>query len=693
MNGPNPGSARASASVPAAGSLPAAPFSPGGAGAGQPAVTAILLGPGTRRVRLAQVVCWQVAALLVVVGFGGGPVLLGVMIVAALALVAPTALPWRGYWLYQWLARQVAFRCRRRLFTAPVPGAGRPADDPRRALLEFVTPGAALVEASFDDDELAGLLAHPAGLTAVLEIQADERTLYATGHLALPALLSLLPAGENDPLPATMQILVHAEPATLAAGLPAESYRALTEGRVPAMRRCWLAVQVPRTPDFFDDDKLEPVLLNAVRRVRRRLRKEGLASAVLGPPDVLAVTALTARLPVLPAGDGGVYGSATQGAMLGPELGRELWDGWLSGGLVHRSYRVVRWPTGPRAAPAPAGGVSGPAGASGPVPSGGAAGAAGSGGAAGWSIDDAVLGLPASAVTASLAVVRDHARVRAREVGVVAVVRVTSATPLAAREAGRVLIAQVEAAGGAIERVDGRHRAGLGATLPLGWAPQLSDDRRSGRAVPPAALAATMGGGGLMIGRDRRREPVVVRLFRPEPTRFAFVGGLVAAQLLVLRMIAVGAQVMIQTARPADWARFVQQTGVGPEHFAFVASGDRPGPPGRAARPEVLVVDVGQVGWQQVDRGGNGRAVMIVRHELVPADRELLAGADVVVCQPLTEAEAAVAAPGVGAAESEEWLSRISAPMVAVVNRGVVRWATVNPTELELKTLGDPRRP
>jgi hypothetical protein len=31
--------------------------------------------------------------------------------------------------------------------------------------------------------------------------------------------------------------------------------------------------------------------------------------------------------------------------------------------------------------------------------------------------------------------------------------------------------------------------------------------------------------------------------------------------------------------------------------------------------------------------------------------------------------------------------------MVAVVNRGVVRWATLNPTDLELRTLGDPRRP
>jgi hypothetical protein len=184
-------------------------------------------------------------------------------------------------------------------------------------------------------------------------------------------------------------------------------------------------------------------------------------------------------------------------------------------------------------------------------------------------------------------------------------------------------------------------------------------------------------------------------MFRAEPTRFAFVGGLPATQMLVLRLIALGAQIMLQTARPADWGRFVQATGTGPGQFAFVPPGDPLPPPGRAGpagRPEVVVVDVGQVNWQQVDRGGNGRAVMIVRHEVTPLDRDLLVGADVVVMQPLTEAEASVAAAGVGAAESESWMSRISASMVTVVNRGVVRWATLNPTDLELRALGDPRR-
>ncbi|WP_203928909.1 type VII secretion protein EccE [Virgisporangium ochraceum] len=617
-----------------------------------------MLGPGARRLRLAQVVSWQLAAVGVVLGASLGTVFLGVGVAVAVVTVVVTGFPSRGRWLYQWWALRTAHLCRRRSFTAPVPEAGRPAGDPRRALLDFAAPGTVLSDAEIEGDGTVGVLAHPAGLTSVIEIQADDRTLYAARHTTLPALLSLLPAGDDDPLPTTLQVLVHAEPAAAGTGVAAESYRALTDGRVPAMRRCWLAVQVPRTPEFFDDAALEPALLNAVRRVRRRLRKEDLTAEILGSAGVLAVAALVARLPALPSGDGGVYGSQARGPELGPELGREGWDGWYSGGLAHTSYRVTRWPTAP------------------------------------WTIDDAVLGLPGTAVTASLAVVRDPARVRPGEVGVVAVVRVTA--PAAPREAGARLVAQVTAAGGVVEQLDGRQRAGLAATLPLGWVPQTGDDRPARRStrqtVAPAALVATAGGGGLMVGRDRHRAPVVVRVFRAEPTRMAFVGGLPAAQMLVLRMVALGAQVMVRTGRPGEWSRFVQHTGVGPGQVVFLAPGDPLGPPGRAGRPEAVVVDVGPVSWQQVDRGGNGRVVLIVRHELTAGDRDLLVGADVAVLQPLTEPEAAVAAPAVGAAESEGWLSRISASMVAVVNCGVVRWATLEATTLELRTLGDPRR-
>jgi hypothetical protein len=83
---------------------------------------------------------------------------------------------------------------------------------------------------------------------------------------------------------------------------------------------------------------------------------------------------------------------------------------------------------------------------------------------------------------------------------------------------------------------------------------------------------------------------------------------------------------------------------------------------------------------------------MVVRHEMTAADQDLLVGADLVVMQPLTAPEAALAAPAVGAPHAETWMSRIGPSMVTVVSSGVVRWATLDPTDLELRTLGEPTR-
>ncbi|WP_204013250.1 type VII secretion protein EccE [Virgisporangium aurantiacum] len=615
-----------------------------------------LVAPRRRRLTLTQVVCWQLAATLVAVGLGADPVWLGLTVAAAALLLAPTVLPWHGRWLYQWIGVLLGYSWRRRTFLAPVPGPGRPADDPRRAFLDFVVPGAVLAEATLDEDEPVGLIAHPAGLTAVLEILPDDRTLFVGQERTLPSLSSLLPAAENDPLPTTVQLLVQATPVPAepaSAGLAPESYRALAGNRVPMTRRCWLTIQTPRTADHLDDRDLEPVLLNAVRRTRRRLRREQVPVRLLGRQESLAAIATAARLDVSPPGDGGVYGGR-QARARGPELGREGWNAWHGGAVRHTTCRVTRWPAG------------------------------------GWSVDQVALGLPASTVTVGLTVVRDPARSRHGETGAAVVVRVSAADPGVHRAAVDRLVSQVRAAGGAVDRLDGRQCAGLVATLPLGWVPHPADGRPSGRAaatVPAEALVATAGGGGLMLGRDRQQRPVVVRMFRVEPTRVAVVGGLVAAQVLVLRLIALGARVALQTARPPDWQRFVQQTGVGPGCFVFLSPGERLPPPG-GGRPEVLVVDIGPVGWRHLEPAGDNRAVMVVRHEITLADQDLLTGADLVVMQPLTGPEAALAAPAVGAAHAESWMARIGSSMVTVVSNGVVRWATLDPTDLEQRMLG-----
>jgi len=658
------------AAAPTAAAAPSAAVAPSAAAArsgvpraGVPRAVARLAGGSGRRIRLAQVVCWQVAVVLVLVASRQEPVLLLAAVAAATVLVVPTVVPWRGRWLYLWLPVWLAYIGRRRDLVPPVPVPGRAsgsapaaAPDPRRSLIDFVAPGAAVTDATVDGETIA-VVTHQAGLAAVLELQPDDHTLFAAQFRSSPDPVSLLPVVESDPLPATAQLLVRVEPALAAlagTGAALESYRQLTGGRVPADRRCWLAVQIPRTPELLRDEELRPLLVNAVRRARRRWRRNGLAARLLGPEDLLNAAWAVAGLDPHPAGRPGPDGHGHGG-----ELVRETWDGWRSADRPQASFRITRWPTGR------------------------------------WSVDQVLLGLPAT-VTLGAAVVRDPERAARGDLGIEAVVRAAAADGAALASVDARLSALLRAAGGAVERLDGRHRTTMAATLPLGWVSEPGrhppNQSRGTTEGVLADLTPTIGGGGLMIGHDRYQVPVVLRLLRSEPTRVVLTGGLGFAQLLVFRLVALNARIIVHTARPPDWARFVQYTGIGPGSLVFVPPGSHIPPAATRGQPEVVVMDVGPVGWPHLEWRSTRRTTVVVRHEVTPVDAELLAGADLVLLQQLLPAEAAVAAPAAGVPQAETWMSRISESMVTMASRGVVRWATLSPTDIELRTLGTPER-
>ena len=125
-------------------------------------------------------------------------------------------------------------------------------------------------------------------------------------------------------------------------------------------------------------------------------------------------------------------------------------------------------------------------------------------------------------------------------------------------------------------------------------------DGRPPDGVQPAEqveeLHLPIGTSGLMLGRNRHGNPVVIRLFRPEHTRVLLVGGVRGAQLLVLRAMALGARVVVQTARPRVWEPFVRGAAVPGESIAVVPPGRVVEiAPGSALHPLLVVVDVGPV--------------------------------------------------------------------------------------------------
>ncbi|GIG58836.1 hypothetical protein Lfu02_32080 [Longispora fulva] len=206
------------------------------------------------------------------------------------------------------------------------------------------------------------------------------------------------------------------------------------------------------------------------------------------------------------------------------------------------------------------------------------------------------------------------------------------------------------------------------------------------------ALELHGGGAGLMLGTNRHRQPVIARVFRPEPTRGVLVGGLRCAQLIAFRVLALGAQVVIQSARPAAWQPFTHGVGAPGDAVVYAAPGS-PLPAASATRPQLLILDVGAgVGELSESAAANWRTTLAIREELTAWDVDTLVRAHLVLLQPLSEIEAALASSALGLSEVQDWLHRIRADMLTVVSQGSVRWALLGTTAIEQQVIGAPNR-
>jgi type VII secretion protein EccE len=584
-----------------------------------------------------QIVAAEVALALLV-----GAATQGLLAIAGATLIAAVILTiaWvrlRRRWLYQWLGIGSRYLSRRR--TLPAGAAGS-------ALLDLVHPGATLIPAELDHDA-AAVISDPFGLTAVIEL-GDPAALLADTIEALPAPTALLPAAAADIPQVRIQLLVTGVPGpALRAGngAAATSYRQLTEGRLLSQQRAVLAVRVLRGEGWSEPD-LRRSLSSLVRKVRRRLRP--VAARPLGETAALAVLAELAHHD-------------------GTQPGREVWQATHLGGLLQATFRLRRWPdlrveTAQRLVPR-------------------------------------LLTLPASATTVSIAA---GSAGSGEAAGVDLVVRLATINAAGLSTATQALRRLLAAESASAQRLDGEQLEGFAATLPLGGASGLVEGADGASAGPAglsglghagglAGLHLPFGGDGMMIGTNRHGAPVTIRLFRAEPTRGVLIGGVRATQLFVLRAMALGARIVVQTARPYAWEPFVRGVSTPGESIVMVPPG-RPlaAPPGTPLQPLLLIVDVGPVA---AETGGSGwQTTMVVRDELAPVDVDVLSRADLVILQPLRPDEAALAGGTLGLGDAQDWLTRIREDMVGVVNRRTVRWALLTATPIERQLVGTPAR-
>ncbi|GGJ95636.1 hypothetical protein GCM10010123_26850 [Pilimelia anulata] len=280
---------------------------------------------------------------------------------------------------------------------------------------------------------------------------------------------------------------------------------------------------------------------------------------------------------------------------------------------------------------------------------------------------DRLPALPAAAVTVA---VSDGAHLA---------VRLAAADRTGLAAAGRALAALATAHRTYAVRRDGRQRAALAATLPLGGA------RLPGAAPAPAALAPAVPAAGLLLGADRAGAPVPVRLFRPEPTRLLLVGGVGAARLLALRALAVGARVVVRTTRAAAWAPLAGAAGSAAVTVALPGA-PLPALPPDPLHPLLTVIDAGPAA-HDLPADAAWHAQAIVRDEVAAVDSATLALADLVVLQPLPPAAAALVGGVLGLGTAADWLTRIRPDMVGAVSRRTLRWAALVPTPAERRLL------
>lgn len=207
-------------------------------------------------------------------------------------------------------------------------------------------------------------------------------------------------------------------------------------------------------------------------------------------------------------------------------------------------------------------------------------------------------------------------------------------------------------------------------------------------------LVVAAGPAGLVLGRDAAGETVRLRLFRPEPTRVAFIGGAWAAQLLVFRLLALGTRVAVRAAQPQRWTA-LDNTAGGVGDRVFPVRGDQPLElPADDMRPVLHLYDIG-AGAAVPSRPALGpwQTQLTVLGKLTLTVSRPVAEADLVLLQRLTEPEAALATASLGLSRDTATLMQaMRDDMVAVVGGRADRYVWLSATSIEQRLFGAAQR-
>jgi hypothetical protein len=235
---------------------------------------------------------------------------------------------------------------------------------------------------------------------------------------------------------------------------------------------------------------------------------------------------------------------------------------------------------------------------------------------------------------------------------------------------------------------NGRRRARWLGLLPrLAVGAHVATGPALRRLNPPSTAS------GVVVGFDADDNVATARLFQPEPTRMALVGGLWAARVLVFRTLALGASVTVLTGRPEAWHGF-GRWATGSDERVVVRPLDAPfGAPSSPHAPVLVVRDGNALTGTVRGTLGPWQAQLSVVSQLTayafPAIRE----ASLVAVQRLEPEEATAGTPLLGLTrESHALVRNLQNDMLALFDEGTPRYVWTQPTRIERGQFGPARR-
>jgi len=217
-------------------------------------------------------------------------------------------------------------------------------------------------------------------------------------------------------------------------------------------------------------------------------------------------------------------------------------------------------------------------------------------------------------------------------------------------------------------------------------------------ATQPLSVAEAVGIGlhaehtGLLLGRGQQGDAVLLRMFRPQPTRITLIGGLWLARLTVFRAMALGAHVLVRTVDERRW-HGLGEVAVGDPDRVRVITGGKPPVRARLDEPVLHVHDMENQRVFDLQPGDVWQTTLTVASQLTDAAADALPAADAALVQRMWAQQAVYVASRLGVDHDlAAQIESLPDDTVALLSDAQLRLAHLSPTEIELQMFGPPGR-